>query len=395
MSTKSQERQKILLTGGRAPVTLELARLFHRSGYEVYIAESFTNNLCRFSAKVKRSFTVPRPNQNPEAYRNSLIKIMNSAEIDWLIPTCEEIFWIARWKPEIEALCPGKIYCTDFDALIRFHNKYTFIQRVQTYGFKVPKTFLASSMEELFQYHRELDAPSVIKPVFSRFGTQIKLLPDHREHALGGVEISPKKQWVLQQRIFGTEYCTYSIIHQGTIKAHTTYRMSFNLNGGASISFEAVNHQGAMDFVRFFSSAEHFSGQIAFDIIEDSHGDLYPIECNPRAISGVHLLAGNPLFAKAFFGSTKSPIIPQPGTKRMLFFPMLYSGIHSLSDPNTRKCWWETFHSSKDVIWDHRDPIPFFHQLTIPVSLWRISRKNKLSSLAEASTFDIEWNGEP
>ncbi len=395
MSTKSQARKRILLTGGRAPVTLELARLFHRSGYEVYTAESFPNHLCRFSAKVKRSFPVPPPNQNPEGYRDSLITMMNSAEIDWLIPTCEEIFWIARWKPEIEALCPGKIDCPDFDTLSRFHNKYTFIQRVQAYGFHVPKTFLASSVEELLQYHRELNVPSVMKPVFSRFGTQVKFLPDHMEHAPVGIDISPKKQWVLQRRILGTQYCTYSIIHQGTITAHTTYRMGFNLSGGASISFEAVNHQGTMDFVRRFARAEHFSGQIAFDIIEDCHGDLYPIECNPRATGGVHLLAGNPLFARAFFESTGAPIMPQPGTKRMLFFPMLYSGMLSLSDPNTRKCWWETFHSSKDVIWDHRDPIPFFHQLTIPLSLWRISRKNKLSSLAEASTRDIEWNGEP
>ncbi len=392
MSIKLPKRPKILLTGGRAPVTLELARIFHRGGYQVYVAESFSNHLCRFSNKVNRSFTVPKPNQDPEAYRDALIKIMNSEEIDWLIPTCEEIFQLARWKPEIETRSYGKIFCTDFATLIHLHNKYTFIQLAMDHGFNVPKTFLVSSMEELFRYQRELKMPLVIKPVFSRFGTKVKYLPVNIEQ-IPKIEISPEQQWVLQQQVFGVQYCTYSIIHQGRLTAHTTYRMGFNLHGGASISFEAVDHPAIVDFICRFSIAAQFTGQIAFDIIEDSYGDLYPIECNPRTTSGVHLLARDPAFIKAFFGSLPTPIFPNPCTKAMLILPMLYTGITSLSNSNTLKRWWHTFSSSRDVIWDCGDPIPFMQQLTIPLSLWWIGRRNKLS-MTEASTLDIEWNGE-
>jgi hypothetical protein len=391
--TKFSGKQKILLTGGRAPVTLELARSFNRAGFQVYVAESLFNHLCRFSAKVKRNFAVPQPNRDAEGYRDALIKIMNSMEINWLIPTCEEVFQIARWKPEIESSCPGKIYCSDFNTLIRLHNKYTFIQQAASHGFKVPRTFLVSSMGELLRYYRELGVPSVVKPIFSRFGTKVKYLPEQLEQVLE-IEISPRKQWVLQQRIFGEQYCTYSIIHQGRLTAHATYRMGFKLNSGASISFEAVHHPAVVDFVRRFSKTEQFTGQIAFDLIEDSYGDLYPIECNPRTTSGIHLLARNPLLPEVFFEPAGSPIVPRPGVKAMLLFPMLYSGIKLMSDPNTLKRWFATLRASQDVIWDRSDPIPFFQQLTIPLSLWWISRKNKLS-LTEASTLDIEWNGEP
>ncbi|NLW46589.1 MAG: carbamoylphosphate synthase large subunit [Firmicutes bacterium] len=392
MSTKLSGSLKILLTGGRAPVTLELARVFRRAGYNVYIAESLSNHLCRFSTKVKRNFSVPQPNRDSEGYRDALIKIMNSEDIDWLVPTCEEIFQIARWKGEIEANCRGKVYCTDFNTLNSLHNKYTFIRQLETYGLKAPETFLIYSKAELIECQRQLKAPSVIKPVFSRFGTQVRYLPI-KPKQLPEIDISMKKPWVLQQRIFGVQFCTYSILRQGKLTAHTTYRMGTNLKGGASISFEAVNHPTIVDFVLHFSKAARFSGQIAFDIIQDPSGTLYPIECNPRATSGVHLLADQPFFTEAFFGIPDSLVLPHPGAKGMLFFPMLYSGVKSLSDLRALKQWFTNFKSSRDVIWDQSDPIPFFHQLTIPLSLWLISRRNKIS-LVEASTSDIEWNGE-
>jgi short-subunit dehydrogenase involved in D-alanine esterification of teichoic acids len=53
----------ILLTGGRAPVTLDLARAFHRAGHTVFMAESLRGHLSQPSNAVKAHFVVPAPRQ--------------------------------------------------------------------------------------------------------------------------------------------------------------------------------------------------------------------------------------------------------------------------------------------------------------------------------------------
>ena len=74
---------KILLTGGRAPATLYLARLLYRQGYDVYVADSIPFYLAKYSNKIKKSFVLPSPHQKDE-YIASLSDILKKYEIDIL-----------------------------------------------------------------------------------------------------------------------------------------------------------------------------------------------------------------------------------------------------------------------------------------------------------------------
>lgn len=85
LNTIEQETGNILFTGGRAPATLELVRIFHRKGFKVFIAESFKSHICKFSSCVHKSFTLPYPNKNTEEYIGQLIKIIHTERIDILI----------------------------------------------------------------------------------------------------------------------------------------------------------------------------------------------------------------------------------------------------------------------------------------------------------------------
>ena len=51
----------VLLTGGRAPVALHLARLFKGAGFRVLSAESMKCSLLSFSNAVDRCFSLPGP----------------------------------------------------------------------------------------------------------------------------------------------------------------------------------------------------------------------------------------------------------------------------------------------------------------------------------------------
>ncbi len=55
--------------------------------------------------------------------------------------------------------------------------------------------------------------------------------------------------------------------------------------------------------------------------------------------------------------------------------------------------WVKTFFTSKDVILDFKDPMPFLMQFKSIFAYLSLARKEKLTAL-QTSTFDIEWNGE-
>lgn len=137
-SQESQERQerqagqarwhqRILLTGGRAPATLDLARQLAVAGHQVYMAESCPAHLCVHSREIVRNYSVPKPNEDSDGYINALIEIIMLEKIDWLIPTCEEIFFVARGLDRLSQHC--LVFTDSLDKLRCLHSKWEFIGR--------------------------------------------------------------------------------------------------------------------------------------------------------------------------------------------------------------------------------------------------------------------------
>ncbi|MNL55065.1 hypothetical protein D3C87_1784440 [compost metagenome] len=55
--------------------------------------------------------------------------------------------------------------------------------------------------------------------------------------------------------------------------------------------------------------------------------------------------------------------------------------------------WGKAVATSREVLFDWGDPLPALGQVAALAALWRTSRQHGVS-LLEASTWDIEWNGE-
>ena len=73
-----------------------LARLFSRQGHEVYLADSVRFPVTRFSNSVTRYIKVPEPRFDPQGYVSALLNIVHDERIDLLLPSLEEIFYVAR-----------------------------------------------------------------------------------------------------------------------------------------------------------------------------------------------------------------------------------------------------------------------------------------------------------
>jgi hypothetical protein len=390
----SMDRKHILLTGGRAPATLELARQCAAHGHRVIVAESMPVHLCRYSRAVVRHYAVPPPNTSGKAFINALIAIIKHEHIDLLIPTCEEIFFIAQGLEQLQEHCD--VFCAPIEQLKRLHSKWEFIQRAREYGLAVPETFLLASPADLENFIDGYKKPFVLKPVFSRFATHVHLLDNAQQaHAiLSKLPISTTIPWVAQQHLEGQAYCTYSIAHHGTLAAHSTYAVDFTAGRGACINFTACEQAAIERWVTQFVQQEHFSGQIAFDFIVSREGEALPLECNPRATSGLHLFSAEDHIPDVFLNPspTQSVRKPVPGTQRMLALAMLLYASTNICSWSRLWDWCRTMVQARDVIFAWNDVGPLLAQPQIVWYNLSESRKRHLSALA-FSTWDIEWNG--
>jgi hypothetical protein len=377
----------ILITGGRAPVALELARVFHRAGHTVFMAESLRGHLSQPSAAVKANFLVPAPRQETGAYLLALKKIIEQNQIDLLIPTCEEVFHIAKGLNTL----PCRVFTEPLEKLDSFHNKWKFALAASECGVRVPDSILIHNQNDLMHAYAHWRG-LVLKPVYSRFASRALILPQLRD-VLSTLTVDAQQAWVAQEFIAGQQFCTYSVCQSGRITAHTTYPTIFTAGQGATIAFQHVEHPAIFHWVQTFVERHQVTGQMSFDFIQSPAGEVYALECNPRATSGAHLLASHPQFAESFFNADMGCITPLENNSQMLASAMLAYALPAALRKNELRSWAQTFFSSDDVILDAKDPLPFLLQFRSLLFYLKLAREKGISPL-EASTFDIEWNGE-
>lgn len=375
----------VLLTGGRAPATLELARLLHAAGLDVFMAESRRWHLCKTSNAIRKNFYVPAPRFNFDAFINAIINIIRDEQIDLLIPTCEELFYVSQGRDRLSKYC--QIFVEDIEKLNLLHNKWLFSQRALEHRLSVPCTELILDQESLSKW---IGKPIVLKRVYSRFSGDTLIKPI-REDDLSNIRPSKASPWIAQAFVEGKHWCSYSVAHQGTITAYGVYQTTFSVGQGTAIAFQSVNHPRVFDWVKQFVEAEQFTGQIAFDFIEDASGKLFAIECNPRTTSGIHLFYNQPEVVQAFT-NPKSDLIQPSSKPSILLFPMLWYLLTKVRSKLAWQQWTSTFQGSRDVILSWRDVLPGLLQGGSVIQLLWLGMRKKMSPLA-ASTDDIEWNG--
>lgn len=382
----------VLITGGRAPVALEIARNFHRHGANVFIAESLKLNLCRFSNCVERFFKVPSPRFNERDFINAIIKIINEYQVDFLIPTCEETFYISGYKELICEKCPSvKIFVDDLRKIETFHNKFEFTDQVKKMGYDVPKTFLIKRQNEIPDILRNNSDIEkwVLKPVYSRFGSEVKIFS--KNSIPNCLEDFETKMWLLQEFIAGEQLCSYAVCHAGTLNAIINYRQYFNTGNGAGINFINFEDSFCKDFIVNFVATFNIEGQISFDFIKANNGKIFVLECNPRATSGVHFLGMYSNLMKIFLNEEICDTLPcKRGLK--IFLPMVLQGLKHIKSFQELFKWMKVNLFFKDVIFSLRDIKPFLFQILVMIELIKVAFENKLK-ITQASTYDIEWNG--
>ncbi len=374
---------KILITGARAPVALELTRNLYRHGHQVIMVDSLDYPLARNSKSVNRFYKISSPRNGISEFKKKLISIIEQEKIEFLIPTCEEVFYISFIKKELEKYC--QVMCSSFDLISDFHSKFKIMDMCKNKGVALPSTRIIdkSSFEKL----DEIDN-LVVKKEFCRFGTDVMLNPTIKK--IRQVIDKNDGRVLLQEKISGTEFCTYSIVNKGVVYAEAIYEPSHRIRVAAGIYFKPVINQAISKFIREFCKEYQYTGQIGFDVIV-SGDDIYILECNPRATSGMHLLQDADLF-QAFIGASQQ-VDKLSNKASMIGLAMIVIGFPLAIFEKNISQWWSDYLSARDVISNNEDKSFMIYQFLSLTELLMIALKKRIS-IRQSSTMDIEWDGE-
>lgn len=342
----------ILLTGTRAPATLDLARRLSGEGLRVIGTDPLRFPLGRFSRAYAAHHRVPAPNEDAAAFVDAILTIIEKERVDLLWPTCEEIFHLAAAHDRLAGAT--RLLFEPLAALRPLHDKLAFARIAGDFA---PASWPAAVAPR--------DRRLVWKPCYSRFAARVRF------------EAPPPDPsgWMAQEFVEGEEFSTWSLCLDGEVRLTTSYRSVARAGRGAGCAFVPHRDAEAESFIARIAAGRSFTGSLAFDWIRSHEGRLHVIECNPRLTSGLHLLDPAVSIRSLF-----DHAIPDPPLR-----PVQLLGPTFCSDLRVAG-------TSPDLIVSKDDPLPALGQAIAFAELAFVALHHRLPLVA-AATRDIEWNG--
>lgn len=379
-------KKNILLSGTRHSFALDLARLLSEAGHTVFSAEMTKHHPSAYSNAITKNFVVTKPRVDVDQYIEDLVTIIRRHHIDLFIPLFEEILFISEYKDRFPKHCT--LFFPSFDVLDSLNNKWLFNQKMSSYGILSPRSYLLNMQEDLNRL--EFDVPFILKPCYSRAAQHIYRIKPGTKN-LPTLDISSDHPWIAQEMIIGEKYCSYSICHSGKVHAHATYPVTHALDNSSCVSFTSIYHEKIEQWVKNFTAFENYTGQISFDFIEKENGELYSIECNPRATSGIHLFSPHDHLDEAFLGTNENIIRPKEGVSKHLAAGMLLVMALKRHRQKPFLHILKNFMTTRDVIFNLKDPKPFLFQPYLFLSYTYQSFKER-KSIANWFIQDSNWD---
>jgi hypothetical protein len=87
---------RVIITGARAPVALDLGRSFAAAGYRAVFADSVYPFAANWSdVSNEPTIRLPKARQAFPAYQEKISALLSATETPFIMPTCEEVFYVS------------------------------------------------------------------------------------------------------------------------------------------------------------------------------------------------------------------------------------------------------------------------------------------------------------
>jgi len=356
------------------------------AGHDVYLADSLRFPLARATRMSRGFIPLPSARQGLHAYGHAVADTCATYGIDLILPTCEEVFFLAAARDCLGLDIPLRTVA--FDRLAEVHDKYRFSRLAMGFGADPAETHFLATRESV----RAFDLPGewIFKPVWSRFGDRVLIKPNNLE-ALVPTSGDP---WIAQRFLPGEELCVYAAAEAGRIVAMQAYRPLYRAGHGigAGVMVAPISDPAIDRFVAGFVLSTGWTGQISFDFRRDESGEVHVLECNPRATTGAHFFQPQNGLAGALVNG--HPAVATEHRSLGVPLAMLIYGLPTSLRNGGIQQWWRDFNAMAHLLEtpDDRDTLPW-QFMALGEAVFGALRNRQ--GLKAAATADIEWNGEP
>ena len=376
---------RVLVTSGRFQPATSIVRALHTVGVQVDAADSYQLAPALHSNAVQKIHVVPSPSREPLLFAQAIADIVRERQIDLVIPTFEEGFYLARYAETI----PTPIFTPPFDVLVRLHHKFRFIELCNELGLQAPTTVVATTQDELREAITQFDS-FVARPAFSR-GGQIYLTnhgPRAGESTINACEPTADNPWLVQPYIDGADACSFSIVRDGKIMVHCIYEPTIPSPGGWSIQFSSIKDFGTYEAASTISEKFSYSGFLSFDYRRTEDGFVL-IECNPRLSAGAFITPAS-WIGDALLGNSHDLQIVESGRRCQYDAYLLDPHIIKLPPGELIR----QLLTTPDALMQPEDVLPALYFL-IGRRHWSKVAKQQHTSVGRAFLEDILWDGSP
>ncbi|MFO7882523.1 MAG: ATP-grasp domain-containing protein [Kosmotogaceae bacterium] len=274
---------KILVTAARTMYGLNTIRILSAENHEVYAADSIKSNGGAFSKYVKKSIVYPEVSKDSRLFVEALLDFVEKENIEYIIPSFEEAYVISFYKEKFRNKV--EMLIEDYEKLMLLHDKYIMTQLSKHLGIHVPRTVLLKDFEPA-----EWNFPFVLKPKKNRAAMGIKKV-DNAEQ-LSKISRSIKEEdYMVQQYVEHTQYCTTGIAYKGKLTGNVIYRnlREFPESGGFGTYRVSCDIPEITANVKKLISELNYTGFICVDHLYDSKTNKYYItDVNPRMSPGLY-----------------------------------------------------------------------------------------------------------
>ncbi len=259
-------------------------------------ADSLTFSAGKFSRYTKRRLKLPRVNQDPGRYLETLVKELRSQPYDLLLPTFEESLLLSEYESELRPYT--RLLLPDFSSMYSLHHKPSLHKLCQSLDLPTPPTLVPKNSDQLPMISDQLGFPVVVKlpggnnsvgRSFCNNSDELKRTFEQQAalHAKDG-----SGQPFVQKKIEGDLICTLSFCSQGHKLGEVVYRTlrMFPEAGGTSAHRQSIEHPEISRISKRLIAASGWSGFLGLDfLLERETGIPYVIDANVRANPAIHL----------------------------------------------------------------------------------------------------------
>ena len=165
-----------LLTVGRFPTALTLARALHRHGVRVIVADPLKRQLGSVSRAVAKNYCVTAPNTDLPAWEQDILDIIEREQVTDLIPGSEEVCHVANLVPRLPQSV--RYQGPSADWIAQWHDKLRFVEHAISRGVTAPSVYTTADPEARALIRQ---TECVVKPRRGCSGTAVSFIAT-RQH---------------------------------------------------------------------------------------------------------------------------------------------------------------------------------------------------------------------